>query len=105
MSPTTRRSFLKSAAGPLLAAAGVAPAAALPTSAEDSRRCPPAPASPVQVTNRGDLFAIFGDSTAHGMRGSGFCGIWSLGSAHEPHNAFVSSAAGFIFNSHRGRQV
>jgi hypothetical protein len=24
---------------------------------------------------------------------------------HEPHNAFVSSAAGFILNSHRGRQV
>jgi len=60
---------------------------------------------PVHLVNRGELSALFGDSTPHGMRGPGFCGIWSLGSAHEPHNAFVSSAAGFIFNSHRGRPV
>ncbi len=103
MSRLNRRSFLKATAGSLLGAAARASAAAdaTPQGACRSIESP----SPVQVVNVGDLSVLFGDSTAHGMRGRGYCGIWSLGSAHEPHNGFVSSAAGFIFSSHRGRPV
>lgn len=102
MSVVSRRSFLSRAAA-LLGGAGTAPLAA----GQDAQgTCPSLPAaapSPVQLVNRGELFVLFGDSTPHGMRGAGFCGIWSLGSVHEPHNAFVSGAAGCIFSSHRGR--
>lgn len=61
--------------------------------------------NPVEVVNVGDLAVLFGDSTGHGAGRTGYCGIWALTSAHDPHNAFVSSYAGAIFNSHRGAEV
>ncbi|HZP80966.1 MAG TPA: hypothetical protein VFB21_04955 [Chthonomonadaceae bacterium] len=63
------------------------------------------PPSPVALVNRGELSVLFGDSTTHGMGRTGYCGIWSLTSAQQPHNAFISSYAGFIYNSQRGRPV
>jgi hypothetical protein len=60
---------------------------------------------PVQFVHCGELSVLFGDGTPHGMGLPGYCGIWSLTSARDPHNAFVASYAGFIYNSHRGLPV
>ena len=102
-----RRSFLKKTAA-LLGAAGTVPAQGS-ASPEEGRQWRRAKAqTPVQFVNRGELSVLFGDSTRHGVgptARSGFCGIWSLGSMREVHNAFVSSYAGCIFNTHRGRDV
>jgi hypothetical protein len=61
--------------------------------------------TPVQFVNGGELSVLFGDGTPHGMGLPGYCGIWSLGSVRDVHNAFVNSYGGFLFGSHRGRPV
>jgi len=97
-----RRSFLK---GLAIAALGIKGGNLL--EADEStpgKRLEPSPTHS-EIVNCGDSSILFGDSTCHGMGRTGYCGIWSLTSAHQPHSAFVNSYAGFIFNSQRGRPV
>ncbi len=99
-----RREFVAGAAAGAMAAA----CRSLAVGAEEAEKgMKPSEVAPthVEVVNCGELSVLFGDSTCHGMGRTGYCGIWSLTSAHEAHNAFVTSYAGFIFNSYRGLPV
>ncbi|MCC6445346.1 MAG: hypothetical protein IT210_18040 [Armatimonadetes bacterium] len=92
MNPIGRRTLIKGAA---LAVAVVKGGRAVEASENPQ-------AARMELINRGDLSVLFGNSANHGTGPGGYCGIWSLTSTHQAHNAFVSSYAGFIFNSHRG---
>ena len=105
MAHVNRRSFLKKTAATLLGVATSTPLAANAAAERQQQSAQGPRQTPVQLVNRGELSVLFGDSTSHGVGRDGFCGIWSLCSVHDPHNAFVSGYAGFIFNTHRGRPV
>jgi len=101
MNKLKRRSFLE---GLAISALGMKGGDRLEASESTRGKSDPSLAH-TEIVNCGDLSALFGDSSCHGMGLSGYCGIWSLTSAHQPHSAFVNSYAGFIFNTHRGRPV
>jgi hypothetical protein len=60
------------------------------------------PAKPQTVELRaGDLTLVLGNEADHGAGRTGYIGIWSLTSVHEPTNVFVPRYAGWIQS--RGR--
>jgi hypothetical protein len=104
MKGVPRRSFLKGVMAPLLGSHEARwPATGL-SREQPGEKGESLTQTHVQFVHRGELSVLFGDSSPHGVA-TGYCGIWSLVSDRQVHNAFVSGLAGFIFNSHRGRPV
>jgi hypothetical protein len=51
----------------------------------------------------GELKLVVGNEADHGAGRTGYIGIWSLTSAHEPANVFVPKYAGWILHRNRAR--
>src|SRR5689334_18661509 len=60
----------------------------------------PAPPRTVEL-RAGELTLVIGNEADHGAGRTGYIGIWSLTSVHEPTNVFVPRYAGWIQSRNR----